>query len=491
MKKRVLAFVMAAFMLASPLVVCADVVMDNKFYKQHHKELAPLDRNRFVANGPTGSAVSYYEPGQNETADGLLIIIPGSYKNGTVLFINGTYFHEGTLWGYHSAGHNVGDPGWIPMTHLLAVYTPLDFHAENADAFYTYTGRMDGLLQANRLVLWQWPGADREKRVFDDSSYAINDIAVMNAYKDEAGREWGYVEIDYAYGGSDYTWSTEAWVCLTAPANSDIPPFYPAPAPTAWSPDGALVWAHVDGTATTPNEQHSLANLSKVRAYTPDVSFTDVQENAWYYGAIATAYEYDMINGKGNREFDPKGELLIGEALTLASRIHAHYKYGQEDGNRWLTEYGYPFQVRGYASFSRRWNAAFAYCMAEDLVRPIVFYDSVYARYGSDDYRLDAESYHPYLNYPITRAQMVHAWAKILQPADMVKRNTVIALPDADADTPYYEDIRLFYEAGILSGIDAEGTFNPEGNITRAEAATVFMNLIDVSRRGSGRTYGQ
>jgi hypothetical protein len=72
----------------------------------------------------------------------------------------------------------------------------------------------------------------------------------------------------------------------------------------------------------------------------------------------------------------------------------------------------------------------------------------------------------------------------------MPKQNTVISLPDVTAGTLYFEDIILFYEAGIIGGVDAKGTFKPSSNITRAEAASIFMNLIDVTKRHSGRTYG-
>jgi Trm5-related predicted tRNA methylase len=92
---------------------------------------------------------------------------------------------------------------------------------------------------------------------------------------------------------------------------------------------------------------------------------------------------------------------------------------------------------------------------------------------------------------PITRAELIGVWAKILQSKDMPKQNTVIGLPDVTADTPYYEDIVLFYEAGIIGGIDDKGTFHPDSDITRAEATTIFMNLIDLTKRHSGRTYGK
>ena len=80
------------------------------------------------------------------------------------------------------------------------------------------------------------------------------------------------------------------------------------------------------------------------------------------------------------------------------------------------------------------------------------------------------------MDSPITRAQMIHIWTYILQPKDMQKQNAVISLPDVSGDTDYSEDVILFYEAGIIGGVDAAGTFKPDSNITRAEAAAIFMN---------------
>ena len=491
MRKRLLALAMVVCLLVSPISVRADVIMGNDFRYQHKDEMQKLDRSRFVANGPEGFVLPQHEPGDPDTFED-----PHenyrknyTYRNGSVLLLDCTYVHEDEIWGVQSSGHHVGLPGWTPMSQLLAVYIPADFRAENKDSFYTYAGSLDILHRAKRLVLWQWPGADREKRVFESGDYTFQDIKVLDAYKDEAGREWGYIKFNYSYSNL-----TEAWVCLTDPSNSSsIPPFYPAPKPTEWVPDGALVWTHGDNGIVEPYVQHTLANLSKVRTYTPNEAFIDVPTNAWYNDAIATAYEYNMLNGKGNNIFDPRGSLRIGEALTMASRIHAYYKYGQTEGDRWLAVYDENNYFTHGTAY--RWEGAYSYCHIENLVRGIDFRDYVDAVYQDEKYdyfwNYEGYSYTDYLELPITRAQMVHAWAKILQPGDMVKQNTVIALPDVDADTPYYEDIRLFYEAGILSGIDAAGTFNPEGNITRAEAATVFMNLIDVSRRGTGRTYGE
>jgi hypothetical protein len=98
----------------------------------------------------------------------------------------------------------------------------------------------------------------------------------------------------------------------------------------------------------------------------------------------------------GNNLFAPQGNLTGGQALTLAARIHAIYKYGSDSK---LNDYKGEFWYSGPV----------AYCKAEGLI-------------GNE---LDSK-----LNTNITRAEMLHAWAKILQSKDLVKNNLVASLPD-------------------------------------------------------------
>lgn len=476
MIRRVFVLFMAICLLASPIAVYADMVWGNEFENQHKDVMQGLERSRFVANGPDGYVTPQQVPGEAketvifEWADDPMTL--EKYQNGAELFMSSTYVHKGEYWGVQSIGHHVWMPGWVPMDQLLAVYTPGDFNRENKDSFYSYTGNADAIFGAERLVLWQWPGSDREKRVLDINICTIKDANILNAYKDIQGREWGYVKIDYIYSTNTYTSKTESWVCLTEPASSNIPPFYPAPQPAKWNPDGNLTWEH-DSVLDDPYEQNSLLNIEKIREY--EGSFADVPQGAWYKDAVVTAYEYGIIQGKGNNIFDPNGSLTVRETLIIASRIHAYYKYGKEEGNRWLSVYSYAYNGIGHAGRQFQY-ADVRYCEAEGLIKAGEF-DDYYDFYEESD-------------APITRAQMVHAWAKILQPKDMAKQNTVIILPDVNTNTDYFDDIILFYESGIIGGVDDQGTFKPDNNITRAEAATIFMNLIDAAKRHSGRTYG-
>ena len=72
----------------------------------------------------------------------------------------------------------------------------------------------------------------------------------------------------------------------------------------------------------------------------------------------------------------------------------------------------------------------------------------------------------------------------------MPQLNTVNGLPDVTPSTQFSEAIFYFYEAGILTGTDSAGTFAPGNSIVRAEAAAIFMRLVDSSLRNSGGDFG-
>ena len=475
MTRRVLMILLSAiFLLASSPIAYADVVMGNDFQSRHKDEIQKLDRVRFCANGPDGYVTIRETPGweNEEYLDWHGEI--SEYQNGEELFMHGYYTLKGEYWGLMEIGtHRYYPPGWIPMDRLLAIYTPIDFEEENKDSFHAYTGNYNALYAAERIVLWQWPGSDREKRVLDNDGLTLKSANALRAYTDKEGCEWGYIEISYTYPASYYTSHAASWICLTDPANSQIPAFNPAPKPVKWSPDGVYQWTHIDISDNTV-EQYALSNITKVMEYKQNETFTDVTENAWYRAAVALAYEYAIIAGKGNNRFDPGGYLTGPEALTIASRIHAYYKYGEEAGTRLLADYNRANHGYGIYWSGTWWYGALEYCKAEGLVR------------GSDFIHLGDDNPPP----PITRAELVHIWAKILQPKDMKKQNTVVKLPDVNTETAYSSDILLFYEVGIVGGVDAQGTFKPNSNITRAEAATIFMKIIDVSKRHNGRTFG-
>ena len=212
-----------------------------------------------------------------------------------------------------------------------------------------------------------------------------------------------------------------------------------------------------------PSELPPLANFKKVRTYTTGY-FIDIANPSWATDWIRRAYEYGIISGTTDystaNTFAPNGSLSGSMALTIAARIHATYKYGSAGDAK----------IEAFKTEGDQWYDMYVkYCKDEGLIGD----------------QLDNK-----LTTPVTRAEMVFAWSKLIEAKDMSRQNTVNSLPDVTSATPYRNEIIAFYEAGILTGADNAGTFNPGNNITRAEAATIFMRLIEPGARASGRTFG-
>lgn len=53
---------------------------------------------------------------------------------------------------------------------------------------------------------------------------------------------------------------------------------------------------------------------------TGESDFTDVPVSAWYCGAVGQAYEYAIVNGRGNNCFDPNANITREEAMAMIQR---------------------------------------------------------------------------------------------------------------------------------------------------------------------------
>ncbi|MDR2854536.1 MAG: hypothetical protein LBV40_00015 [Methanomicrobiales archaeon] len=230
------------FLLIVPLATHADVVFGNEFFYENRDRTESIRENsygeRFIVNSPSGYVIPKEEPGSKKgvptgfgyrgSGDEEALEPEGPvfvFQNGETVRIEAIFLHNGEYWGVMSPSHVYQPPGWVPMDELLMIYDPSDFELENKDTFYPYTGSYDAVLSANKLVLWEWPGSDREKRVIENKDTISNCADVLYAYKDEEGREWGKT----TYMGG--------WICLSDPENNKIPVFYPASEPTKWLPE--------------------------------------------------------------------------------------------------------------------------------------------------------------------------------------------------------------------------------------------------------------
>jgi hypothetical protein len=209
-------------LLAPSLYVRADVLIEpaNNFYKKNADKCVYLNRS-FRVNGENGNASIKRAP------DSMVNI--ASFENGKIVYVEYSCLYDGEFWGlatYVSESGN-GKTGWVEMEQLLVLYDYVAFEEEHYDEFYQYAGDFTAIKETGSVIVWTWPGSG-------NSPWTVNDLNVESfqisyAFKDEDGREWGF--IPYLYG------SRNLWICISDPVNRDIPAFNPAPKPVKWETD--------------------------------------------------------------------------------------------------------------------------------------------------------------------------------------------------------------------------------------------------------------
>ena len=191
-----------------------------------------------------------------------------------------------------------------------------------------------------------------------------------------------------------------------------------------------------------------LDNFQRSKTYSAG-QFTDVPAGEWYAANVQAAYELGLMEGNTGTTFNPGGNLTIAEALALACRLHSTYV-----GD----------------------NAVFA-------ISGGTWYQP-YVDYAAENGILAAGAYTDY-TATATRAQFASILAASLPAEALTAINSVTALPDVPADAAYAAAVLSLYNAGVLTGSDAAGSFRPDTTIQRSEVATIVTRMADPSLRKS------
>ena len=189
----------------------------------------------------------------------------------------------------------------------------------------------------------------------------------------------------------------------------------------------------------------TLSNFAPHRDYRGE--FTDVLADAWYFESIRGIYEYGIMDGKSASVFDPSGSLTIAETIKLAACLHKGYYTGGMDfapGSPWYAPY-------------------VEYALDNGII------DSAYS-----DYSVAA-----------TRSDFATIIDGAVPDEAITPINRVVdgAIPDVYEYYSYGQAVYKLYRAGILTGSDSEGTFYPGRTLTRAEAATIIMRVVQAGSR--------
>ena len=193
-----------------------------------------------------------------------------------------------------------------------------------------------------------------------------------------------------------------------------------------------------------------LDNFKQVNSYNQGM-FTDVKSADWFSGSVATAYELGLVNGATATTFKPTSNLTVAETIVLACRLHNIYNGGTG-------------KIEQNSQLNNAQNTAWY---------------QIYVDYALAN-KVIPWTYNDY-NAKITRKNFANIIANALPKEALTQINNIAN--GAIHDVPDDEKIYLLYRAGILTGNDKYGTFNPNSTIQRSEVAAIVVRMADASYR--------
>ncbi|MBQ2995640.1 MAG: S-layer homology domain-containing protein [Oscillibacter sp.] len=182
-------------------------------------------------------------------------------------------------------------------------------------------------------------------------------------------------------------------------------------------------------------------------------AFSDVPETHWAHSAIMTMVRGGLFNGKtapvdGIGTFAPDAPMTRAEFVTVLTRLL------------------YADRITDAVNEGPWWQKNYETALNAGLLYPE---------------ELDGGA----LDQPMQRQE---AAMVLVRSARAKGFPTRLAGTGAIADyetvaESYREYVRICFALGILQGVDAQGSFQPQGTLTRAQAATVIFRLVDGQSR--------
>ncbi|MBQ9080366.1 MAG: hypothetical protein IJY27_04755 [Clostridia bacterium] len=193
--KKTATFVLVLILLAALLCpsVSADVIIEpdrNSFFEAHRKECTYINR-LYTVKSPGTEAFKSPEDKKSlgPVAAGSLIRISHAYTAA-----------DGTEWGVHITADG-WDGIWLPMSALTVVYDYISFEQQHGASFVDFDASVH-TAPTGTVCFWTYPGSGVvayfgiDTQRLGDAGYISGQISKV--YRDEAGRDWGYIE--YYYG---------------------------------------------------------------------------------------------------------------------------------------------------------------------------------------------------------------------------------------------------------------------------------------------------
>jgi len=180
-------------------------------------------------------------------------------------------------------------------------------------------------------------------------------------------------------------------------------------------------------------------------------SFSDVGGRDWFSPWVDIAYSVNLMEGRGDGQFQPYESLRICEALKLVALMDSQgtgrVAPTEEEGQHWYDDY-------------------LRYCTEQGIL-------------------LDGELSD--YERPITRAELallISRTALFRSSPDLNDLSRIrVSVPDVKTGDYAASAIFGLYAKGILTGSDSAMTFHPRANITRAEVAAIVARMVRPEQR--------
>ncbi len=211
------------------------------------------------------------------------------------------------------------------------------------------------------------------------------------------------------------------------------------------------------------------------------IPFVDVKEADWYYKDVKAAVLTGLVNGVSETEFKPDEYIIRGDMALIVSRTLNKL---QDSFNAFIKTLNQK-KISATPITLKLGSRSFADVSPESYyVDGISFVCSNGIMEGKTENTFDPEAY-------ITRAEIsailvrtINFAVDLLNNAVLSKKfavnmvNSNMSFADMTTDEWYTEYVNDAVALGFMKGYD-DGTFKPDANISRAEAATVFNRFFD------------
>lgn len=182
--------------------------------------------------------------------------------------------------------------------------------------------------------------------------------------------------------------------------------------------------------------------------------FSDMKESDWFYPYVIMLYGVGVVNGVGDGTFNPNGAVTAAEFFTLAARLLMPDRIDMSSADEYWAYPYYDALVSANIIAPDRWGRA------PGLWAP------------------SNTHWNPYgLKWNIVREDMaavLYALAKYMQEDMSILPNIENNIPDS---AKCGNQALWAYSAGVITG-KTDGSFDPDGKMTRAEMCTVFCRLM-------------